>query len=396
MKDNISCDDVIKLKEDFFDQKLGYDQMAEIDSHLEVCENCRNEYSEYEKSLMTGKSVNTNYDFSKYEYALTLKMIGKTLKYGAIILCTWYLLTSFIFPLFMSNQIRIKSQKSQIALNDLVAFTMPEYATSGSNTNSGPWNHKIKIDLKSRKIHDSNYAGYIDAAVPMYIGEADIKLVDVRRSMDRYMFLPSQQYYAGENSLGTGGIDDKTKEKLSSFGEGTLTQFSLSFNRPVSALEMDMLIKTLDVSSENSNNCWAAVDTGIDLTKSENMFKSYRNPISDDLWGFPLLFFNSRPVSEEKQQTGSYSWSSEGIADTSRCRQSSENFKKEMKLFEEYSEYLNDGTLTEEIKRINDYLSKNEITFYGAVLVAPTKNILNIKDVDFIGNLQIINVDFDY
>jgi hypothetical protein len=394
MKDSISCGDAIKLKEEFFDQKLGYDQMAEIDKHLEDCENCRSEYSEYEKKLLTRNSDSANYDFSKFEYALTLKIIGKTLKYGAITLCIWYLLTSFIFPLLLSNQIRIKAEKAQIALTDLVAFTMPEYIASNSNSNSGPWNQKIKIDLKNTLIHGSDYAGYIDAAVPLYVGEADIKLVDVHRSGNRYL-LPSQWYYSKGKSIRKGGINDQIKEKLSSFADGTITKFSLSFNRPISALEMDTLVKTLGLSSTSSNICWVAVDTGIDMTKGENMFKSYRNPISSDLWGFPLTFFNSNPVSE-KMQTGASSWTSEGIADDKRCRQSSENFKKEMKLFEEYSVYLDDITLTKEIKRINEYLAKNEITFYGAVLVAPTKNIFNIKDVDFIGDMQIINVDFDY
>ncbi len=395
MKDNISCDEVIRQKEDFFDQKLGYDQMAEIDKHLEDCGSCKNEYSEYEKELMTQKNSNANYDFSKYEYALTLKIIGKALKYGAITLCIWYILTGIIFPLSFSNQIRIKSEKAQIALNDLVAFTMPEYITGSSATNSGPWNHKIKIDLKSTMLHDNNYAGgYIDAAVPMYVGEADIKLVGVHKSGNRYL-LPSQQYYSEGNSAGKGGIDEKTIKKLSAFSDGTITRFSLSFNRPISALEMDTLINTLGVSTENSNSCWVAVDTGIDITKNENMFKSYRNPISDDLWGFPLTFFNRKPVSE-KRGIGSSTWSSRGIEDDKRCRQSSSNFKDEMKLFQEYSVYLDDMTLTNEVKRINEYLANNEITFYGVILVANTKNILKIKDVEFIGDVQIINVDFDY
>lgn len=392
MKNSISCDDAIKLKEDFFDQKLGYDQMAEIDKHLEGCENCRSEYSEYEKNLMTRRSSNANYDFTKYEYALTLKMIGKTLKYGAITLCIWYFLTSFIMPLLFSNQIRIKAEKAHIALTDLVAFTMPEYITSNSGTRSGPWNHKIKIDLKSTLVHAGNYAGYIDAAIPMYVGETDIKLVDVLKSGNRYL-LPSQQYYSKEKIIGKGGINNKTQEKLSSFTDGTITQFSLSFNRPISALEMDTLVKKMGLLPTNSINCWVAVDTGIDMTK--NMFKSYRNPISSDLWGFPLMFFNSKPVSA-KIQTGGSSWASKGIEDNKRCRQSSENFKEEMKLFEEYSVYLDDATLNKEIKRINEYLAKNEITFYGVILAAPTKNIFNIKDVDFIGDVQIINVDFDY
>ncbi len=392
MKDSINCDDVIKLKEDFFEQKLAYDQMSEIDKHLESCENCRSEYSEYEKNLMTPKSNNDSYDFSKYEYALTLKIIGKTLKYGTIILCVWYFLTSLIFPLLLSNQIHMKVDKSRVALTDLVAFTMPEYITGSSNSNSGPWNHKIKIDLKSNLVHDDNYAGYIDAAIPMYVGEADIKLVDVHKSGDRYL-LPSQQYYSKEKSMVKGGINDEIKSKLSSFADGTITQFSLSFNRPINALEMDTLVKKLGLSSTSAYKSWVAVDTGIDI--EENMNKSYRNPISGDLWGFPLTFFNRQPVSMKKH-TGSYSWKSEGIEDDKRCRQSSENFKKEMKLFEEYSVVLDDIALTKEIKRINEYLAKNEVTFYGAVLVAPTKNIFNIKNVDFIGDVQIIKVDFDY
>ena len=394
MKDSISCDDVMNLKEDFFDQKLGYDQMAEIDKHLENCENCKKVYSEYEKMLMTGKNGNSNYDFSKYEYSLTLKMIGKAIKYGAIILCIWYFLTSFMLPLLLSNQMRIKGEKSHIALKDLVAFTMPGYTTSNSSTNLGPWNHKIKIDLNSTLLHDDDYAGYIDAAVPVYVGEADIKLVDVHKSGNRSL-LPSQQYYSEGKKLGKGGIDEKTKEKLSAYANGTVAQFSLSFNRPVSAAEMDTLIKTLGVAAADSRNCWVAVDTGVDMTKNENMFKSYRNPISSDLWGFPLIFFKSNPIAEKKQ-LGSHSWASEGIADDSRCRQSSENFKNEMKLFEGYSAYLDDAALTKEVKRINEYLAKNEITFYGAVLVAPTQNIFNIEDVDFIGGVQMINVDFDY
>lgn len=394
MKDSMSCQDAITLKEDFFEQKLGYDQMAEIDKHLEYCEICKCEYSEFEKKLTTRKSDKANYDFSKYEYALTLKMIGKTLKYGAIILCIWFFLTSIILPLFLSNQLRVKAEKAHIALNDLVAFTMPEYMTSNANTNSGPWNHNINIDLKSTLLHESNYSGYIDAAIPMYVGEADIQLIDVHKNSDRSL-LPSQQYYSKGNKVEKGGINDEMKQKLSSLPEGSIAQFSLSFNRPISALEMDTLINKLGLSSKNSNNCWVAVDTGLDLTDSENRFMSYRNPISSNLWGFPLMFFNRRPISE-KRESGSSTWSSKSIEDDKRCRQSSENFKEEMKLFEQYSVYLDDITLSKEVKRINEYLEKNKISFYGCVLVAPTKNLFNINDVDFIGDMEIIKVDFDY
>ncbi|HEX2945743.1 MAG TPA: anti sigma factor C-terminal domain-containing protein, partial [Clostridia bacterium] len=68
----------------------------------------------------------------------------------------------------------------------------------------------------------------------------------------------------------------------------------------------------------------------------------------------------------------------------------------EMKLFQEYCVYLDDMTLTKEAERINKYLANNEITFYGAILVAPTKDILKLKDVEFISGAEIINVDFDY
>ena len=41
-----------------------------------------------------------------------------------------------------------------------------------------------------------------------------------------------------------------------------------------------------------------------------------------------------------------------------------------MKLFQEYSVYLDDMTLTKEVKRINEYLANNEITFYGVIPMA--------------------------
>lgn len=391
MKNRIGCHDTLKLKEDFFDQKLPYDKMAEIDSHLESCEQCRKEYESFEKSLLDEKSNDASYDFSKFEYALTLKMIGKTIRLGAIAISVWYILACFVFPFLFSNHIYAKSEKARIALSDLVAFTMPTYSISNYVTQSGPWNHNIKIELKRASIHKEEYAGYIDAAVPMYIGESDMKLVDVHKSGKRYL-LPSQLYY---KSKGRGGVPDKIAEKLSSFADGTITQFSLSFNRPINAVEIDKLIKTVGGADNCSHKCWVAVDTGIDMSNNGNVFINYRNPISGDLWGFPLVFFNNKPVPEKISEEKSIS-SDSGIQFDTRCQQSSENFKKEMKLFEENSVYLDDTVLTNEIKRINKYLSQNEITFYGAVLVAPTKNIFNLKDIDYIGDMQIIDVQFDY
>lgn len=388
MKNNINCDEVIKQKEDFFEQRLGYEQMAEIDKHLDACESCRNEYSEYEKKLVINKSSNTSYDFSKYEYALTMRIIGKVLKYGAITLFIWYILTYSIFPTLFSNQIRTKAEKSQIALKDLVAFTMPGYTRSDSNTNSGPWNHKIRIDLKSTLEQEDNFAGYIDAAVPMYMGEADIQLVDVHRS-DKSYLLPSQQYYSEETK---GGISKELSEKLSSLPDATRTRFSIFFNRPVSAAEVDTLVNTLGVSNADSNNSWVAVD--VSSNTQNNKFVHYRNPISGEIWGFPLTFFTSVPVPEKENDK--LTNIGIGIDDDKRCQQSAKNFKAEMKLFQQYSVCLDDMALTKEVKRINEYLKNNEIAFYGAILAAPTKNILKIKNVDFVGNIQIINVDFDY
>jgi hypothetical protein len=220
------------------------------------------------------------------------------------------------------------------------------------------------------------------------MGEADIQLVDVHRS-DKSYLLPSQQYYSEETK---GGISKELSEKLSSLPDATRTRFSIFFNRPVSAAEVDTLVNTLGVSNADSINSWVAVD--VSSNTKNNKFVHYRNPISGEIWGFPLTFFTSVPVPEKENDK--LTNIGIGIDDDKRCQQSAKNFKAEMKLFQQYSVCLDDMALTKEVKRINEYLKNNEIAFYGAILAAPTKNILKIKNVDFVGNIQIINVDFDY
>lgn len=388
MKSKLTCQEVLEKKKDFYDQRLPYDGMAAVDTHLETCIDCSKAYDEYEQTLMADKPEKEHPDFSKFETILTVRMIGKIIKFGVLVIVVWYAIMGVIVPAIFSNRDFAIREKAEIALHDLVDFTMPTYRTGSSNSRMGLWNTSINLELKRTVLHDTSPAGSLDVAVPLYLGETDIR--DLRPEdtviSGNMNLLPSLSYMNTQT-----GIAPEKFKKLSAFREGTCTQFSVSFNRPVTPSELDSLIQRLGIQDmSNDINNWAAVYTGI------NDVISLWPEQYGDIWGFPLIYFNHTPVPLKQAHGLTYSSSGAGINSDTMCRQSADNFKTEMQQFAEYSALLDKPALTAETQRINAWIDTNGVTLYGAVLTAPTGNIEALRDVDYISDLEIIKVDFDY
>ena len=83
------------------------------------------------------------------------------------------------------------------------------------------------------------------------------------------------------------------------------------------------------------------------------------------------------------------------VTKSDSVRQAADDFQKEMKFFETECKLLGNTQLENEVQAINSYLNDNRIKVKGAVVVAPTKELLKYKENDLISKIDVIKAELD-
>jgi hypothetical protein len=247
-----------------------------------------------------------------------------------------------------------------------------------------------KIEDEQKTVGGGLKTGVVDLAVPLYAGRNDWKFssIDNRQGMGYTFFLPHKR---GSNPI------DLVWNKLSKIGEGTKTIAAIYFEQPVTTTDMKRILAKINASNWDT---WLALDTG-DVVKWEyDMDKPYRElRMFSPQWGFPMNL-NLTPTiatSITKSSNGNISTMSGGGIGENDVTAVGEQFKKEMKAFEDYSEkYFEAPEFTDDLKSLNKYISVQGIKLRGVIVGASTVNILKLKDELNIARIDVVEVGFDY
>lgn len=177
-------------------------------------------------------------------------------------------------------------------------------------------------------------------------------------------------------------------EKLEKLHEGTVAEVYVSFDK---LYKTDEILEKIEPSKLNW--LWAAVDIG-DAIPSE-MFSNI-GFTSKPMWreGDGITYteetedtlFGTQVVSE------STSYSSVDPYGSGKLRD--KNFLETLEFLNEYKDIAGkvDYTLGKNINSIINHIEENGVKIYGMVITGPTKDILKLKEEDYITNMRVKDV----
>ncbi|MGD6879985.1 anti-sigma factor C-terminal domain-containing protein [Bacillus infantis] len=178
-------------------------------------------------------------------------------------------------------------------------------------------------------------------------------------------------------------------DQLEKLPEGTVSELYITFTDYMSTNEF---LKKME--DKEMMPVWMAADTG-----RENERES--NPIGpSEPFGFPYMGYGFRSdfktVSKEEKKglLGGYSTETsetESMKSYGDGEKREAEFLKALHLIEEYrgrTEHLH-WQSKEELKAKIDYVEKNGVRLYGAVVTGPSKELLKLKEEDWVGSAKI-------
>ena len=184
--------------------------------------------------------------------------------------------------------------------------------------------------------------------------------------------------------------------KLGEFPTGTLSQVAIYFRESLSVDDMINLIN--EVEDVSLNKCWFCIDTSNSERKS--------GPV---LWGFSTMIFQANVDEVLVGCSGEKTTLITNNIDAYKAddlRNMASSFQSQMKEYEKYVSglkkfySLNECGFTKEdlisdIRFINKQIENEGVKIQSAILVAPTKNILELKENSNIQYINIVGVGFD-
>ncbi|MGD6845428.1 anti-sigma factor C-terminal domain-containing protein [Bacillus infantis] len=196
-----------------------------------------------------------------------------------------------------------------------------------------------------------------------------------------------QQFFYPENVVNykiTDGFD-----QLEKLPKGTVSELYITFTDYMST---DEFLKKME--DKEMMPVWMAADTG-----RENERES--NPIGpDEPFGFPYLGYgfqsDFKKVSREEKKGLLVGYSTE-ISETESIDSYGDGEKREaeflkaLHLIEEYQRRTRSlhWQTKEELKTKVDYIEENGVRLYGAVVTGPSKELLKLKEEDWVGSAKI-------
>lgn len=381
-----SCNRIKGQLDSYLKDTLDPAQSSFIEKHIAGCPLCSAELDRLENHIFaeSGTTKANQEELRRIENRFAFKVSENLLAVLCAVLVGWYGIFGLLLPRIFADERMEKVEGMQYAIQDLILFTEPgaKIADRSGYVGYGYINLYTKGAFESNLVGGGKKITEFDWAVPIYWGKSDFKRT-VR-------FEGKGMGFSFKNARGKSTLTDKW-DQIESYGNGTRTQIALYLESPISLEEMERILRKINA---DSNECWMALDTG-DLQLKETFSTAVA---SMPEWGFPLYI----PLTPATADTISYSSDGKsrfmhgGGGDVYDLRKISEYFKSEMKAFERSSSLFDDKSLTEEIRKINNFLDSNPVKIRGAILAAPSSDILKLMDETGITRIDILNVDFDY
>ncbi|MEN8698493.1 anti-sigma factor [Bacillus infantis] len=365
-------EDFKKKLEDYSNGLLSKEENEEVEKELDKMEL----YQSYLDSLMGSEEE------PEKEYSLEKKLVKKG-KWKARLQNAWTalsLLLLFLIVGWITSAIFYSwgNPSRQDTYSDVikaaVETTQPNITIGSTSMNSGVFTMNYEGEL--RKMIGREKETVEQFETKFLFGFFNVDLPD--SLSDRPIFFYSENVV---NYKITDGFD-----QLEKLPEGTVSELYITFTDYMST---DDFLKKME--DKEMMPVWMAADTG-----RENERES--NPIGPaEPFGFPYMGYGFRSdfktVSRE-QKKGGYSAETaetESIESYGDGEKREAEFLKALHLIEEYrgrTEHLHWQT-KEELKAKIDYIEENGVRLYGAVVTGPSKELLKLKEEEWVGSAKL-------
>jgi hypothetical protein len=279
---------------------------------------------------------------------------------------------------------RLQSYRSVIAT--AVATTQPNISVGGGSSSTGNF-FTSEIDLILKKFIGSERVEVGDLKINFAFSKAEVE----RTKLLNGNFQESL-FCHPEDGTKVEVLDDVViLEKLP---EGTVAEAFISLDK---LYEVDEILGKLE--NKELKPIWFAVDIGCE---KEDFINNLIGFPYQTLWNETYWALDSR-TEEEISEKGMWNSkvvtetrSSPGIESYGDGEIRSENFMKNLKYLQEYEEIANEvtpfGYLDLDNKII--YLTKNGVRIYGLAITGPSKEILKLKEEEWVTNIKVGEVRF--
>ncbi|MRH41380.1 hypothetical protein GH741_01675 [Aquibacillus halophilus] len=376
---------------DEFKSKLAAYEKGELsDSELEAFEKELDKLEEYQEYLEDTKTTERTFKSSNND-----KRQKKILKRGkwkariqtALTALAIFILFTIVSSVFTSiyyswgTPDRVDVYRNII--DQTLTITNPYGVRGGTSTNGTPYfGLEATRDLSKTVGHDT-----ID------VGEMKVKF------LFSMMGIPEQQNYGTVSQetptftypdMGSRGMSDW--DQLEQLPEGTVVSAYLSFSE---------LIETEDVfplfEEKNLDLLWLAVDTGEEeIVEPEGMIFEPVGFPSHPIWHDDDMVLQSREVEKtgflgkvisEGSSSPDYQVGDQGVLH--------QQFLKTLAFLEKHEKKANNLIFGElNLAQRIEYLETNGFNHYGVVITGPTKEVLKLKEEQWVGEIEVDEVAF--
>lgn len=367
-----------KLKS-YSEGKLPENEMKEMDKELEKLES----YQEFLDEQINEDEKNINQINYKNESKIIRKSKWKARFHNALtVICMFFIftiITGIITSSFYSIGEPNRSEMYRDVIESTIAITQPNVYLRSTNSDAGAY-FTLDIEGELQKKVGGEYIKAGNIEKKFLLGKTGYG--GIKYTLDKEY---NSQLFIYPN-ISDGIIIDSDWHKLDKLPEGTVAEAYISFDK---FYETDEILKKF--KNKEVEVLWFAVDTGYD-DKDLGIYEPIGFP-SHPIWHHDDMILESREEQKGKflSKVVSESRSSPSIEQYGSGDVRNENFIKTLELLKEYDSIAkNVGSFWRlDIERRLEYIYNNGVKIYGMVITGPSKEILKLKEEEWIKGVKL-------
>ena len=362
-----------KLKK-YAEGKLSQEEQREIEVEIERLE----EYQGYLDELMDDKKEKAEAKPSQYSRKIVSKGKWKARFHNALTALALFIIASIISGIITNSFYGFtnggRRQTYSHVVNAVYSTTEPSLRFRNAGTHVGSYfSMKINGNFVKRIGMQDYLVGEVE--IPFLFSKAGYPQKNMLiRDWEVFQFT-----YPGTDINPLIDLEWQILEKLP---EGTVTEAYISFNR---LYEIDEILGEFE--NLNLHPVWLAVDTGREGKDIERFGPSrplgfpWQTLWHPDDWKLIERTVERNTVSETRQAPNIESYGSGDLR--------SENFIQTLKLLDKHKNITSRITWIESLPERIAYVEEHGVKIYGMVVTGPTKEILDLKEMDWLANIRV-------
>ncbi|MGI6554621.1 MAG: anti-sigma factor [Bacillota bacterium] len=360
----MNCSDIEKKWQEYLDGTLSGDEEEKIEAHIKNCTNCNKRLNrELENEPTFGYDTDGPLDASKeariLKRAKWKSRISNAVSAVLLVLAITILsgfLSGLYYGLGEPNRVENAVRVSQM----VTELTMPNvFPRSGGSRVKTFFRMESSFELQKQIGREQYTIGHLETK--MIFDRMNVVRKWANGSLDLKLYFVHPE--GGERS----GVDD-TWGTLEILPAGTVSEMAVSFDKLYSLDEVYGIFSGYDVDL-----LWFPVDTGVETDQGNGPLLS----VVDNLMGLPQF---AHTLEYEPGSGGNFSLQDEGDSEKKEAA-----FIRGLEFLLEHENWAKKAYRGREeelmLKERLDYVQKNGLKVYGAVITGPTKELLRLKGV---------------